>query len=161
MINRLSPLQKEILKIFDEVSVKNQEQNPKITRQEISKIYFSKPEIRRLNKQFSPLRRSFPLSPPKIKKGSLGETILDDKQKTPPEPIMHPGIEKKQSFTGDWKTRMGIEPFSSRFYSKKHDILRRNLKDLVKKGYLATERLSASKSFYQTTDLGKDPTKRR
>ncbi len=69
-------------------------------------------------------------------------------------------IKEREKYTTDWRSRIGIEPFSSRFYSKKQDVLNRGLKDLVKKGYLERYGLP-ERGSYKPTNLIHNPKGRK
>jgi len=155
MISRLNSLHKQIIKIFQNPDkyTKEKREEPGFSRQEVSRIFFSDPKLRKLvQSPFSVQKRTIPYQQNESNALFGNENIQKIKEAEK--------IKEREKYTTDWRSRVGIEPFSSRFYSKKQDVLNRGLKDLVKKGYL--ERYGPpEKGIYKPTNLILNPKGRK
>ena len=130
--DRLNETQKEILRIYREASKQKKKDDFDFTKKELSKQFFNRPNIKRS----------------KGKLFSLGKGNEIDKSAAEGR-LLHKVESEKQAWTRrtkdlrdtkvdirDWRERVGLKSGLRGIYSKKQELLKRNVKDLVKKGYL-------------------------
>ena len=135
---RLNENQKAIIKIYKEASRIKKEKDPILTRREIAREFFSRRGAKRStwkNTLFDSLLKKEDEMEKKLKERRFPLKVESEREfaarrteglKSPPG---------GDNIT-DWKERIGLKSSLRGIYSKKQEVLRKSLKDLVKKGYL-------------------------
>lgn len=145
---KINEIQKEILKIFVEPSVQK-EKKGSLTRHEISRRFFQRPKAVSAMKKIAEGRSWKPEKAEE--KAADGEKLLKSEAEKRKEWTKR--MQQREILMGDWKTRVGARSGTRRIYTKGYDILRQNLKDLVKRDYLKTEGPPTGAN-YQPTEKG-------
>jgi|GEM_PF-6715544 len=150
---RLNETQKEILRIYQEAAKRRKKQDFTIARKDISKSFFRRAEA-------SSSRGRFPF---KEKEGGgeieklYRERKISRQLETEKEAWQRRTKELKDSKVDvtDWRERIGLKTGLRRIYSKKQELLRRGLKDLVKKGYLNSSGTGIASQYRPTEKVFK------
>ena len=130
--DRLNDTQKEILRIFRETSKQKREEDFDFAKKDLSKQFFNRPQIKRSGGRSLSFNR-----------GNEFDKSLAEKR------LLHKVESEKQAWTRrtkdlrdtkldirDWRERIGLKSGLRGIFSKKQELFNRNIKDLVRKGYL-------------------------
>ena len=121
MRERLNKTQSKILKIYQKASKEKKTPDFDFSRQKISKLFFSRPETS---------RKSL------LEKGTEIKRIHEVESEKEAWTRRTKELREHKVDISDWRERVGLRSGVRHIYTKGQEALRRNLKDLVKKGYL-------------------------
>ena len=133
---RLDESQKEIIRIYKETSRAKREKNPVLTRKEIAKEFFGRKGAKCStwkNSLFDSLLKKEDEMEKKLKERRFPLKVESEKEAWARK---SGDLKESTSPMAGWKERIGVRTNLRGIYSKKQIILRKSLKDLIKKGYL-------------------------
>lgn len=122
---KLNNVDKEIIKIYQELAKKKKEETVNLSRQEVAKLFFRRPQ------KLPVERRKFLLNKEKEKEAMDFRHKLETEKQA-----IERQTKDRERFMGDWRKRVGQKSILGGIFGKKQEILNKSLRDLVKKGYL-------------------------
>ena len=130
--DRLTDTQKEILRIYREVSKQKKKEDFDFTKKELSKQFFNRPSIKRSSGKLFSLSKGNEIDK-SAEEGRLLHKVETEKQAWTrrTRDLRDPKLDIR-----DWRERVGLKSGLRGIYTKKEELLKRNIKDLIKKGYL-------------------------
>jgi phage-related minor tail protein len=149
MRERLNEVQKEILRVYQDASKRKKSENFSLTRREVAKSFFRRAETTRSKWKLPFLKEEGEIEK-MYRERKLPYEVETEKQ------AWQRRAKNQKPAAGDirdWRERIGLRTGLRGIYSKKQEILRRGLKDLVKKGYLKSSG-SGIGSQYRPTEKG-------